>query len=111
MVISFKAGTFTKVGSVTTQNITGVGFQPKGLLCFGCNDETINAFQGDRANYWGLASSTSNQRTMGIYEFDATAADQVAGYRNNAFLIDVTAGGFDQVGVLSALGSDGFSIN
>lgn len=116
MTILFKTGAWTSRTSTGTDVITGVGFTPKIILFFWTADfNTDDTFAADYNFRFGAAVDTTstNQGSMASFSLDGqagvSAADR-AWYGSGALVREVGASPTATASV-SAIGSDGFTIN
>lgn len=100
--LSVKVGAFTRDISLAsgTQAVTGVGFQPKAIIFFACQNASVKAS-------WGVSDGTTDGATGDIHgqaatQYNTTTSDCIDVRENAA---DVYQGD------VSALGADGFTIN
>lgn len=98
-------GQFTRTSATGTGNqvVTGVGFTPRLIeLVWSYTDPTDNTVQSG----FGMATSTSNEFSCGIYVKNAVAPGAPSG----TTIITAAAGDGNWTGDLTAIGSDGFTI-
>lgn len=116
MPVSFKTGSWTSRTTTGTDVITGVGFQPKIILFFSTADFAADdTFAADYNFRFGVATDTTaaNQAAMASYSQDATGgvsnSDRLW-YSSGPLLREVGSSATVQ-GAVSAIGSDGFTVN
>jgi hypothetical protein len=114
MVLEFKTGTFTRIGTVGTQAITGVGFTPKVIIIYSANDSTANSFTSDAFFHIGCATDTTaaNQRSYSVESEDAAdPSDCNSAFETQSIYNDSGATLFTDIAHISAISSDGFTLN
>ena len=115
MVLSFKTGQWTSRNTTGTDIITGVGFQPKAILIV--SSAYFVAFDSiDGYAYFGIGAAVdttaANQRAAFTVSDDAAATSiSHQTWNNAAVCIPGTGDGNDSTGVISAIGTDGFTVN
>jgi hypothetical protein len=115
MTVSFKTGAFTSRTTTGTDVITGVGFQPKIIIFFSTADFAADdAFAADYNFRFGVATDTTaaNQGGMASYSQDGasvTNCDRV--WNSTGALVREVGHSPTIVGAVSAIGSDGFTVN
>lgn len=120
MAFSNKAGTFNKIGTVASQAVTGVGFQPKAVLFF--SSYQSGSFNVLAENTWLTYAITDGTTTFGRssvmnnYNAGPGAGGTVGfSYQANAIpVIGITGGNTPTLKALAAVTSldvDGFTLN
>ena len=97
----FKHSNFTRDTSLAsgTQAVTGVGFQPKAVVFFSCQDNLAG-----RAS-WGVDDGTNSHS---IRDSSTIANNQYN--QENGAIVDQQSGSQQYKGVINSLDSDGFTI-
>lgn len=117
MTFLFKTGTFTSRTTTGTDVISGVGFQPKVIILWAAVEATNDDTFADlyHLNFGAAVDTTAaNQKSIWIHNFDFDtgntftqrewhAASIISGANTNAVI--------NLVGVISAIGADGFTVN
>jgi hypothetical protein len=115
MTILFKTGAWTSRTSTGTDVITGVGFTPKIILCFSsAHFASDNAFASDYNFRFGAAVDTTaaNQYALYTYSTDAQATSNTESSWWASAVQATEAGLITTLkGVVSAISSDGFTVN
>jgi hypothetical protein len=111
--MNFKKGVFTANTSTGNQAITGVGFQPKGLMIW-TSYQTAAGFSDTQGQLYhiGLTDGT-RQNSMYARADDNTSPNDTDRARSTTTICTIrsTAGTNVRVGSLVSLDSDGFTIN
>ncbi len=111
--LEFKKGNFTKITTVATQSITGVGFQPKVVIFFWTR-QTAEGFAVHQQTGIGFANSSVGERGVAFACDDNSAASNCGRYRNATTMINMLSIGTPTVSAtagLTSFDSDGFTIN
>lgn len=116
MVLSFAQGSWTSRTTTGTDVITGVGFTPKVIIIFASSyDVAFDTITGYIEFGVGGATDTTaaNQRGMYLEAQDAIATTNTDSYWHAAAAIGfvLSDSSVNSVGVISAIGSDGFTVN
>jgi len=109
--IRASVGTSTSPTSTGTKAVTGVGFQPKGILDFGCG---IAAAGAAPQLYYGLGAgvSTSSRAAVGVSSTDSVTTTVTSRRHDNAKMALVYGiGGIRLDANLSSMDADGFTRN
>jgi len=109
--IRASVGTSTSPTSTGTKAVTGVGFQPKGILDFGCG---IAAAGAAPQLYYGLGAgvSTSSRAAVGVSSTDSVTTTVTSRRHDNAKMALVNGiGGIRLDANLSSMDADGFTRN
>jgi hypothetical protein len=104
-------GTFTKRTGTGTQAITGVGFQPTALVFWSVLRSTADGMESaDQRQIFGFSDGTNHASVS--HASASGSLDTAKGHRNDAALLIVDLDdSVNSVGVVSALDSDGFTVN
>lgn len=113
MVLSFKTGNFNKQTTTGNQVITGVGFQPKGIILWGISDGALNTFMSQLGFFIGFAADTTaaNQRSMSVWSSDGGTSDIDANWHLSSIWTDNNGTSLVDQGAISAVSTDGFTVN
>jgi hypothetical protein len=109
--VSTYVGTFTKRTGTGTQDITGVGFQPKALVFWSVLRTASDGFESAaQRQLFGFSDGTNH--TAMSHASESGSLDTAWGHRDDAALIIVDLDdSLNSSGVVSALGADGFTVN
>jgi hypothetical protein len=109
----FYVGNYQVTNSVTTQSVTGVGFQPDALFHFTVASPSLDTVIDSSYMSIGLASGSSNQFTQGTFSGDNTATSITKRTQSNSDLIIIPASASTFViqASLDSFDSDGFTID
>lgn len=115
MALSIKVGTIAEPATTGTQAYTGVGFEPKALIVWSDGKRaTDGTSAGARLTFGAATPGVSVENAVGIESIDALGTSNTNRYHDTAAVIRVLAdavAGDSAVAKLSAVGSDGFTLN
>lgn len=113
MAAEFYCGSLQIPGSTGTQTITGIPFQPKGLIFFTVFSAALDAWNNGIRISTGFADADLNQGSHFHHTDDAdVSADCIRGARRDRCITAFTAFGTEfGSAALTAMTSDGFSLN
>lgn len=102
-----KVGYFSNVGTGSTQDITGLGFQPSGVIFWliNPNDTNVGISWG-----WGASDFTNNVSTMTVGNARASSGNSRRSATNAALLRTNVSGGVSTQATATQL-PDGFRLN
>lgn len=112
MALSFFTGSFNSITTTGTQAITGVGFTPKVIVihtaAYDVGFDNITGWVE-----WGMGAAVdttaANQRSLYIEAVDGSATSNTYSvWHSSAVTVPDNAA---SIGAISAIGSDGFSVN
>lgn len=115
MVLSFKTGQWTSRTTAGTDVITGLGFQPKAIIIYDL--AYFVAFESiDGYSYFGIGAAVdttaANQRCYFIVSEDGGAAAVThEAWNATAVCNPGTGDGNNSAGAISAISTDGFTVN
>jgi hypothetical protein len=109
--VSAYVGTFTKRSGTGTQDITGVGFTPKAIVFWTTLRTAQDGFEAAAQRFcFGFSDGTNHTAVSRASENGSL--DTAGGHRNDCCLLIVDLdNSVNSVGVVSALGADGFTVN
>ncbi|MFQ5779711.1 MAG: hypothetical protein ACE5HN_02850 [Nitrospiria bacterium] len=113
---STKYGSFTKAtgAAPVSQSITGVGFQPKGVIFFWTR-QTAEGFASDLNAGVGFATGPANERAVSVTALSGDNRNQTGRRRSESNMILLLSGGpFPTLiaqAELTSFDADGFTIN
>lgn len=112
---STKYGSFTKAtgGAPVSDVVTGLGFQPKGVIFFWTR-QTGEGFSSDLSAGVGFASGPANERAVSVTSLDNSGNSDAGRRRSESNMILLLSGGTDPTLVaqagLTSFDPDGFTI-
>lgn len=111
-----KVGNFAKTGGAApaSQPISGVGFQPRGLVLATWGDDAAIVPAAGTAWSWGAASTTSDEKTIGLRDRDAQTTTDVQSIQLDALItkLNVNVPSTERARAeLMSLDANGFTAN
>jgi hypothetical protein len=115
MALSFYSGTFTMTSGVTTQAVSGVGFQPKVIL-FYWTRATAEGFVAGQAAGIGVAVDRATDQQSCISWFSTDGASPTSSVTHKSVAdcirnISAVTPAWNIIASISSFDSDGFTIN
>lgn len=112
MGVSYKKGTFAKATTVTTQDITDVGFQPKALILWTSN-QTVETYEEHMMISYGFSDGTTDAVIVTSSEDNVTTSDTYLNMHNDSIvmIINKTTGALEARATISTFLSNGFTVN
>lgn len=108
---SYKVGNFNTISGAGYQSVGGMGFAPKGLLTTNIGLPAQSTPATIAAWTLGAASSSVNQKLIGINDLDNLATTNVDGYQGDYASGTPYDGTLYQMGVLSSFDNNGVTFN
>lgn len=111
MALNTKVGNFTQpVANNASFAVTGVGFTPKAIILF-ATDETVVGVSANRAQYHGMATSTTNRAAISAVHTSASANSDRGHDDTKCFIVLNTSGTTIVAADFVSFDADGFTLN